>query len=148
MLGVKGTLGEITHLVSWVQRQEKMKEGYCTGVDLSKQMHSAPDHPKAKFRKSAVGGCSWKLHVNIKNRSNTFTVLKGEKYKRPLLMRQENHRLKMLTVTFQKAPSLSNSKNTRRGRKKDYRTLRKRKMIKCLFSLRTLSCKVTSVHVS
>lgn len=87
-------------------------------VDLSKQMHSAPDHPKAKFRKSAVGGCSWKLHVNIKNRSSTFTVLKGEKYKRPLLMRQENHRLKMLTVTFQKAQSLSNSENTRRGRKK------------------------------
>lgn len=79
--------------------------------DLSKQMHSVPDHPKAKFRKSAVGGCSWKLHVNIKNRSSTFTVLKGEKYKRPLLMRQENHRLKMLTVTFQKAQSLS-SENT------------------------------------
>lgn len=115
--------------------------------DLSKQMSSVPDHPKAKFRKSAVGGCSWKLHVNIKNRSSTFTVLKGEKCKRPLLMRQENHRLKMLTVTFQKAQSLS-SENTRRERKKDPRTLRKRKMIKCLFSLRTLSCKVTSVHVS
>lgn len=55
-------------------------------------------------------------------------------------MRQENHSLKMLTVTFQKAQSLSNSKNAR--------TFKKKKMIKCLFSLRTLSCKVTSVHIS
>lgn len=33
-------------------------------------------------------------------------------------MRQENHSLKMLTVTFQKAQSLSNSDNTPKGREK------------------------------
>lgn len=33
-------------------------------------------------------------------------------------MRQENHSLKMLTVTFQKAQPLSNSENTQREKKK------------------------------
>lgn len=56
--------------------------------------------------------------MSIKNRSSAFTILKGEKHKRPLLMRQENHSLKMLTVTFQKAQSLSNSDNTPKGREK------------------------------
>lgn len=68
MLGGKGGLGEITHLVNECYGQEQYREGHCDWC--------IPDHPKVKFRKSAVGGCSWKLHVNIKNRSSTFTVLK------------------------------------------------------------------------
>lgn len=47
--------------------------------------------------------------MNIKNKSSALTFLKTErKYKRPLLIRQENHSLKMLTMTFQKSQFLSN----------------------------------------
>lgn len=72
MLGGKGGLGEITHLVNECYGQEQYRE---RALWLTYLNRCIPDHPKVKFRKSAVGGCSWKLHVNIKNRSSTFTVL-------------------------------------------------------------------------
>lgn len=72
VLGGKGAMGKLPIL--WVSATDR--SNMERALWLSYLNRCIPDHSKVKFRKSAVGGCSWKLHVNIKNRSSTFTVLK------------------------------------------------------------------------
>lgn len=74
---------------------------------------------------------------------------KQGKYKKALLIRQENHRLKMLTMTFQKSWFLSNrQEHVKKEEKKIPRSFKKKKQrIKYLLYVRTLPCKVTSVHI-
>lgn len=123
--------------ILWMSATDRnnIEKGLCGWVISTDAFQTIPrSSSESQQWEVAVGSCM--LTSRIDQVHSPF----WKKYKRPLLMRQENHSLKMLTVTFQKAQSLSNSKNTP--------TFKRKKMIKCLFSLRTWSCKVISVHIS
>lgn len=73
-----------------------------------------------------MGNYMWTSRIN----QVQVPFWKQGKYKRPLLIRQENHSLKMLTMTFQKSWFLSNrQEHVKEGKKKFSEVLKRRNKV-------------------